>query len=175
MKKILIATMFVLLLLMFGCAKTETVPEDTAPETAGTQVAVDVEEPASEPEGESMTAEGDEVLSDIACDRNARTLTFTITNTDSMDWYLERVPALEIVEKNPVKLTVTGKLVKTLDEICKQATLAPAESITCTIEYDENLFARTIRLTNGQELGTLNYNTLRLQTKTVSTQIEFDC
>ena len=59
--------------------------------------------------------------------------------------------------------------------LCGNAVLAAGQSVTCTKEYDEATFSRQIRLTNGEQLGKLEYNTLRIQTLDSSEVLEFEC
>ncbi len=173
MKKILIASIFVLLLLMFGCAKP--VPEAQAEEPAA-QTTVEVTEPEPEPEPETgaIETEGNEVLSAISCNKDEMTLTFTITNVEDVDWYVEKVSVMDIPSKNPVKITVNGRLLKDATEICRLDVILPGASITCTKEYESEAFSRFIRV-GEDDLGKLDYNTLKLQTLNTDAVVTFDC
>lgn len=172
MQKMIIASMLVLLLLVVGCAK-EAEPQATAPDQAA-QAAVDVNEPEAEGEPAATATAGNEVLSAISCDTEAKTVTFTVTNTNSKDWHLEKVSVMEATEKMPAKVSINGKLLSDANVLCGIDVLAAGQSVTCTKTYDDATFASSIRL-GSENLGTLDYNTLRLQSLDVNTVIEFNC
>jgi hypothetical protein len=175
MKKMFIACAIVLMLMVMGCAKEA--PEATTPE-AGADAGADVTAPAADTapdtEGEAVATAGNDVLSAISCDTEAKTVTFTVTNTNSKDWHFEKVSVMEATEKVPARISINGKQLSDANVLCGIDVLAAGQSVTCTKTYDDATFASSIRL-GSENLGTLDYNTLRLQSLDVNTVIEFNC
>lgn len=76
-------------------------------------------------------------VTDIKCDETG-SLTFTLTNPLEKTTSLLPLRVVDIKTKEPLILTLNGRVIRDLDEWCGTKTLITDERVTCTTEFTPN-------------------------------------
>lgn len=154
MKRMIIAIVLISLFLLVGCAKQEIEPvveEETGePEVAPVEEPAEVEapveqeveeekeEPAEEFRGEvDVSAAAGELVFDVECDGNTRTVWFRLANTEDRDLYFATVSPLERNKYYPAKAAINGRDIPDIEKACGTLKVPKGEVVDCVAVFPE--------------------------------------
>jgi Na+-transporting methylmalonyl-CoA/oxaloacetate decarboxylase gamma subunit len=157
MKRMIIAIVLISLFLLAGCAKQEISPvvEETGePEAAPVEeqegpaemeapveqevVEEETEEPAEEFRREvDVSAAAGELVFDVECDGNARTVWFRLANTEDRDLYFATVSPMERNKYYPAKAAINGRDVPDIEKACGTLKVPMGEVVDCVVVFPE--------------------------------------
>jgi len=158
MKEIIIAIMLItMLLVIVGCgekgATRQEVEEEVSVEEPEveeempveeteeeTEVEEEIEEELEEPEEEveevlDISDAKDELVFDVECEADTRTVKFKLANPTEREMYYARVSPKDRGKYYPAKITINGRGVYEVDELCGSLKLEPDEVVSCEKTY----------------------------------------